>query len=94
MSNQNLFACYYITWFNSYRNNGNCSPDGHGSPNDGDRKRMKRPYRSKSYKVEISFAAKIPMQAIASALRGQESENFQEAIRVLDIILRQNASKQ
>ncbi|XP_038901423.1 protein argonaute 4-like [Benincasa hispida] len=78
----------------SNRNNGNCSPDGHGSPNDGDRKRMKRPYRSKSFKVEISFAAKIPMQAIASALRGQESENFQEAIRVLDIILRQNASKQ
>ncbi|KAG6605852.1 Protein argonaute 4, partial [Cucurbita argyrosperma subsp. sororia] len=78
----------------SNRNNGNCSPEGPGSPNDGDRKRMKRPYRSKSFKVEISFAAKIPMQAIASALRGQESENFQEAIRVLDIILRQNASKQ
>lgn len=90
----NLSVCYYIIYLNSFRNNGNCSPDGHGSPNDGDRKRMKRPYRSKSFKVEISFAAKIPMQAIASALRGQESENFQEAIRVLDIILRQNASKQ
>lgn len=90
----NLLVCHYIILFNSYRNNGNCSPDGHGSPNNGDRKRMKRPYRSKSFKVEISFAAKIPMQAIASALRGQESENFQEAIRVLDIILRQNASKQ
>ncbi|KAK7268633.1 hypothetical protein RIF29_21335 [Crotalaria pallida] len=34
------------------------------------------------------------MQAISNALRGQESENFQEAIRVLDIILRQHAAKQ
>lgn len=54
---------------------------------------MRRPYRAKTFKVEISFAAKIPMSAIASALRGQESENFQEAIRVLDIILRQHAAK-
>ncbi|GAB4859272.1 Protein argonaute-4 [Ancistrocladus abbreviatus] len=78
----------------SSRNNGNASPDGHGSPNDGDRKRMRRPYHSKTFKVELSFAAKIPMQAIASAIKGQESENSQEALRVLDIILRQHAAKQ
>ncbi|KAJ4842473.1 Protein argonaute-4 [Turnera subulata] len=78
----------------SSRNNGNASPDGHGSPNDSDRKRLRRPYRSKTFKVEISFAAKIPKQAIANALRGEESENSQEALRVLDIILRQNAAKQ
>ncbi|RYR63852.1 hypothetical protein Ahy_A04g021608 isoform B [Arachis hypogaea] len=77
----------------SNRNNGNCSPDGHGD-NESDKKRMRRPYRAKKFKVEISYAAKIPMQAIANALRGQESENFQEAIRVLDIILRQHAAKQ
>lgn len=75
-------------------NNGNSSPGRHGSPNENDRKRLRRPYQSKSYKVEISFAAKIPMQAIANALRGQESENSQEALRVLDIILRQHAAKQ
>ncbi|KAF5447285.1 hypothetical protein F2P56_032850 [Juglans regia] len=78
----------------SSRNNGNRSPDGQGSPNESDRKRMRRPYQSKTFKVEISFAAKIPMQAIANALRGQESENSQEALRVLDIILRQHAAKQ
>uniref|UniRef100_A0A2N9FLS5 Piwi domain-containing protein n=1 Tax=Fagus sylvatica TaxID=28930 RepID=A0A2N9FLS5_FAGSY len=78
----------------SNRNNGNCSPDAQGSPNDSDRKRMRRPYQSKTFKVEISFAAKIPMQSIANALRGQESENSQEALRVLDIILRQHAAKQ
>ncbi|KAJ0083479.1 hypothetical protein Patl1_30201 [Pistacia atlantica] len=78
----------------SNRNNGNGSPEGHESPNSSDRKRLRRPYHSKTYKVEISFAAKIPMQSIANALRGQESENSQEALRVLDIILRQHAAKQ
>lgn len=76
------------------RNNGNSSPDGRGSPNENDRKRMRRPYQSKTFRVDISFASKIPMQAIANALRGQESENSQEALRVLDIILRQHAAKQ
>ena len=76
------------------RNTGNSSPGGHESPNDDDRKRLRRPYQSKTFKVEISFAAKIPMQAIGNALRGQETENSQEALRVLDIILRQHAAKQ
>ncbi|KAM6576742.1 hypothetical protein CsatB_028579 [Cannabis sativa] len=69
--------------------------NGSQSPNaEGDRKRLRRQFHSKTFKVEISFAAKIPMQAIASALRGQETENSQEALRVLDIILRQHASRQ
>ncbi|KVH87597.1 Argonaute/Dicer protein, PAZ [Cynara cardunculus var. scolymus] len=53
----------------SNRNNGNASPP-HGSPNDTDKKRIRRSYQSKTFKVELSFAAKIPMQAIAQALRG------------------------
>lgn len=77
----------------SNRNNGNGNTDT-GSPNETDRKRQRRPYNAKSFKVEISYAAKIPMQSIANALRGQESENSQEALRVLDIILRQHAAKQ
>ncbi|CAI0397264.1 unnamed protein product [Linum tenue] len=76
------------------RNNGNASPDAQGSPNDTDRKRMRRPYNSKTFIVQINFAAKIPMQAIASALKGVETESSQEALRVLDIILRQHAAKQ
>ncbi|XP_061364756.1 protein argonaute 4A-like [Gastrolobium bilobum] len=64
----------------------------HG-PNEGDTKRMRRQSRSKTFKVEINYAAKIPMQAIVNALRGQDSDNFQEALRVLDIILRQHAAK-
>lgn len=49
---------------------------------------------SKTFKVEINFAAKVPMNSILSALKGYDSENSQEAFRVLDIILRQNAAKQ
>ncbi|PHT41000.1 Protein argonaute 4 [Capsicum baccatum] len=64
-----------------------------GSPGDGDRKRSKKQPWSKAYKVVIKYAAKIPMQAIANALRGQDSEQYQEAVRVLDIVLRQHAAK-
>ncbi|KAG9458483.1 hypothetical protein H6P81_002991 [Aristolochia fimbriata] len=69
---------------------------GNGSPGNGEtrKKMLRRPYQSKTFKVEISFAAKIPMQAIGNALRGHESENSQEALRVLDIVLRQHAAKQ
>lgn len=76
------------------RNNGNASPDGHGEISENDKKRMRRPNRAKTFKVEINFASKIPLQAIVNALRGQDSDNYQEAIRVLDIILRQHAAKQ
>ncbi|KAI7746839.1 hypothetical protein M8C21_017588 [Ambrosia artemisiifolia] len=48
----------------SNRNNGNASPENE------DRKTMCRQYQSKTFKVELSFTAKIPMQAIAQALRG------------------------
>ncbi|PAN31358.1 hypothetical protein PAHAL_5G413400 [Panicum hallii] len=71
----------------------NGSP-GNDSPPGSDRKRIRRPYNTKTYKVELSFAAKIPMSAISHALRGQESEHTQEAIRVIDIILRQHSAKQ
>ncbi|XP_038986924.1 protein argonaute 4B-like isoform X2 [Phoenix dactylifera] len=73
---------------------GNGSPGGHDSPSESDRKRQRRPYHAKTFKVELSFAAKIPMQSIAMALKGQETENCQEALRVLDIILRQHSAKQ
>ncbi|KDO38589.1 hypothetical protein CISIN_1g048669mg [Citrus sinensis] len=76
----------------SYRTTSNDSPDGHGSNNERDRKR-RRVSQSKTFKVEISVAAKIPLQAIAAALHGQESQNSREAFRVLDIILRQHAAK-
>ncbi|PHT36720.1 hypothetical protein CQW23_24420 [Capsicum baccatum] len=77
----------------SKRNNDNSSPRGHGSPNETDRKRLHRLYQSKTFKVKISFAVKIQIQEITNTLRGQEMENSQETLRVLDIILRQHAAK-
>lgn len=59
-----------------------------------DRKRLKHSFQSKTIKVLINYAAKIPMQAIVNGSRGQDSKEFQEAVRVLDIILRQHAVKQ
>ncbi|KAK4483579.1 hypothetical protein RD792_010778, partial [Penstemon davidsonii] len=75
----------------SNRGNRRGSPDADDPGSD--RKRTRRLSRSKTYKVAINFATKIPMQAIANALRGQDSEQFQEAVRVLDIVLRQIAAK-
>uniref|UniRef100_A0ACD5YTA5 Uncharacterized protein n=1 Tax=Avena sativa TaxID=4498 RepID=A0ACD5YTA5_AVESA len=73
----------------------NGSPGGNDSPGDGgDRKRVRRPGQTKTFKVELCYATKIPMAAIAQAIRGQESENSLEALRVLDIILRQHSAKQ
>ncbi|XP_058081084.1 protein argonaute 16-like [Magnolia sinica] len=75
------------------RGGGNGSPGLNGSPGEGDRKRSKRVQHTRTFKVEISFAAKIPMKSIALALKGNVEENTQDALRVLDIILRQIAAK-
>ncbi|KAF5746116.1 protein argonaute 16 [Tripterygium wilfordii] len=65
---------------------------GGGSPNVSD-KRSKRHFRSKTFKIDISYAAKIPMKSIALALEGVEAENLTlDALRVLDIALRQQAA--
>ncbi|OWM63096.1 hypothetical protein CDL15_Pgr008012 [Punica granatum] len=64
-----------------------------GSPRRGDWKRIKRQYQSKTIVVRLSFAAKIPTQSIVAALHGRQSAHFQEAVRVLVIIPRQNAAK-
>lgn len=64
------------------------------NPDDGsDRKRSRRPYHSKTFNVEISFAAKFPMDSIVRASYGQPSKHLQDAAQVLDIILRQHAAK-
>ncbi|XP_044960837.1 protein argonaute 4B-like [Hordeum vulgare subsp. vulgare] len=59
------------------------SPGGDGSPGPSDSKRMKQETPSKIFKVEITFAAKVPMNI-----------SSQDALRVLDIILRQHSAKQ
>lgn len=65
-----------------------------GSPSEGETKRSRRVPQSKQYKVTLSYATKIPIQAIFNALQGQDSVQFHEAGRVLDVMLRQHAAKQ
>ncbi|XP_065875578.1 protein argonaute 16 [Euphorbia lathyris] len=70
----------------------NGDPGGDGSPA-GITKRSKCSFQSKIFIIEISYAAKIPFKPIAHALRGVEVENIsQDALRVLDIVLRQQAA--
>uniref|UniRef100_A0A0E0HZ07 Piwi domain-containing protein n=1 Tax=Oryza nivara TaxID=4536 RepID=A0A0E0HZ07_ORYNI len=66
---------------------------GHGSPNQGDKKRSKCTHLAKKIVVGISYAAKIPLKSVALALRGSESDHAQDALRVLDIVLRQQQAK-
>lgn len=69
------------------------SPEVGGSPAD-NAKRSKHSLRSKSFKLGISYAAKIPFKSVALALKGTEAGNCtQDALRVLDVILRQQAAK-
>ncbi|KAL2337331.1 hypothetical protein Fmac_011777 [Flemingia macrophylla] len=62
------------------------------SPSERDAKRIKRQSRSKTINVVLKYVAKIPMKAIADGLRGLESENYQEALKVLDTVLRQHSA--
>ncbi|KAJ7964784.1 Argonaute family protein [Quillaja saponaria] len=56
-------------------------------------KRSKHSFQSKTFKLEISYAAKIPLHSISLAIRGVEADySAQDALRVLDIILRQQAA--
>uniref|UniRef100_A0A0E0Q6G5 Piwi domain-containing protein n=1 Tax=Oryza rufipogon TaxID=4529 RepID=A0A0E0Q6G5_ORYRU len=66
---------------------------GHGSPNQGDKKRSKCTHLAKKIVVGISYAAKIPLKSVALALQGSESDHAQDALRVLDIVLRQQQAK-
>ncbi|KAF8113383.1 hypothetical protein N665_0050s0041 [Sinapis alba] len=52
----------------------------------------RRPGKSKKFNVSITFAAKIAIQAIKGTLQGEEPNDHQNAVRVMDVILRQNAA--
>ncbi|XP_057740880.1 protein argonaute 16 [Arachis stenosperma] len=68
------------------------NPGANGSPHE-ETKRSKHSFQSKAFIVEISFAVKIPLRFIALPLEEVESDtNYQDALRVLDIALRQQAA--
>ncbi|KAH7672237.1 eukaryotic translation initiation factor 2C protein [Dioscorea alata] len=88
---QNIFEFLVVLEGSSARYRGGTA-DG-GSPSGSGRKRSKCSHLTKTYKVAITYAAKIPMSSIKLALEASESEQAQDAIRVLDIILRQEQAK-
>ncbi|XP_058180389.1 protein argonaute 16-like [Rhododendron vialii] len=55
-------------------------------------KRSKHSFQPKIFKVEISYAAKIPLRSISLALQGSKAKHAQDPLRVLDTILQQQAS--
>ncbi|XP_028794671.1 protein argonaute 16 isoform X2 [Neltuma alba] len=68
------------------------SPGADGSLSVGN-KRSKHYFKSKLFNVKMNFAAKVPLRSIAFALEGVESDsNAQDALRVLNTILRQQAA--
>lgn len=56
-------------------------------------KRSRRSFYFKSYIVEIHYATKIPLNSVLLALNGADTEKVQDALRVLDIVLRHEAAK-
>ncbi|XP_071730034.1 protein argonaute 16-like [Rutidosis leptorrhynchoides] len=56
-------------------------------------KRSRRSFQEKSFRVEITYAAEIPLKPFTLALQEEEPEKLQDAFRVLDIILRQQAAQ-
>ncbi|KAF6168411.1 hypothetical protein GIB67_004963 [Kingdonia uniflora] len=63
------------------------SGTGVGIPN------MRYQFQPEMVRLDLNYAAKIPMKAITDALCGLESLNSQEVLSVFDIILRQHASR-
>ncbi|KAL2493541.1 Protein argonaute 6 [Forsythia ovata] len=55
-------------------------------------KKSKHSLQAKTFKVEISHATKVPLKFSSFALQGAEPERVQDALKVLDIILRQEAA--
>ncbi|KAG9154570.1 hypothetical protein Leryth_025484 [Lithospermum erythrorhizon] len=55
-------------------------------------KRCKQAPRSRTFSAAISYAAKIPLCSISLPLQRVERESTQDSLRVLDIILRQQAA--
>lgn len=70
---------------------------GAGSPGEGAlAKRRRTKGRGRDFQVTIEFAAKIRMRAIEDMMRGQagtHTDRAQDALRVLDIVLRESASE-
>ncbi|KAL3700728.1 hypothetical protein R1sor_018750 [Riccia sorocarpa] len=60
---------------------------------DDGRPAQRRRAGGRDFEVKIEFAAKVNMKAIDAVLRGERDETAQDALRVLDIMLREHAAR-
>ncbi|KAK9077377.1 hypothetical protein SSX86_005714 [Deinandra increscens subsp. villosa] len=81
---------FMVVLEDAYANRGSPAIDGIPSESG---KRSKRSFQEKSFKVEISYAAEIPLKSVFLAFEGPKPEKHQDALRVLDTILRQQAAQ-
>lgn len=70
-----------------------CQSPGDESPSADTRKISKLTLAPKTFNVQIRYTTKIPLNAIGLAHSGSEAKHTQDALRVLDIILRQQQAK-
>ncbi|CAN8247740.1 unnamed protein product [Cochlearia groenlandica] len=71
-----------------------CGVSDGGSPS-GTCKRSKRSVLPRNYNVQIHFSAKVPLRTVLATQRGNDTpvKSAQDALRVLDIVLRQQAAE-
>lgn len=71
-----------------------CGLSGGGTPS-GSSKRSKLSFLPRSYRVQIHFSAKVPLKSVLVTQRGVDTSDndSQDAVRVLDIVLRQQAAE-
>lgn len=87
--------CMYVHSPLTGNGDGSSSPDvisSHGGSPSEYSKRSKHSFGPNTFKVEINYAAKITLRPISFAIQGSKAEHVHDALRVLDTILRQQAS--
>lgn len=84
----------WLTNFLNFRTTTNRTSEGNRSLEGSDLKRMRRHMQENTFKVELSWVRKYPLSDLIKVLIGDESDRYQDVLRVLDIILRQRSVKQ
>ncbi|KAG0495467.1 hypothetical protein HPP92_000158 [Vanilla planifolia] len=68
------------------------SPGGEG-PCSGIQKLSRRSFLAKAFNIQIRYATEIPLRVIELAVKGSETEQTKDAVKVLNAILRQRHAK-
>ncbi|KAG0495504.1 hypothetical protein HPP92_000195 [Vanilla planifolia] len=70
-----------------------CGSPGGESPCSGIQKLSRRSFLAKAFNIQIRYATEIPFRVIELAVKGSETEQTKDAVKVLNAILRQRHAK-